>query len=45
MVSLEKMIEERARQQEFMAMMIPRWINNKNAWIGSKQSASRILKK
>lgn len=37
MESLEKFIEARADQSKFMAMMIPRWINTPNAFVGKKQ--------
>ena len=34
MISLEKFIEDRMRQSEFQAMMIPRYLNNPDAFIG-----------
>jgi len=36
MESLEKFIEKRMRQSEFSAMMIPRYLKNPDAFLGSK---------
>jgi len=36
MESLEKFIEKRMQQSEFSAMMIPRYLENPNAFLGSK---------
>jgi len=36
MESLEKFIEKRMKQAEFSAMMIPRYLENPNAFISSK---------
>ncbi len=36
MESLEKFIEKRKQQSEFSAMMIPRYLKNPTAFLGSK---------
>lgn len=36
MESLEKFIEKRMQQSEFSAMMIPRYLEKPNAFLGSK---------
>jgi len=36
MESLEKFIEKRMRQSDFSAMMIPRYLKNPDAFLGSK---------
>lgn len=36
MESLEKFIEKRMRQSEFSAMMIPRYLETPNVFLGSK---------
>lgn len=36
MESLEKFIEKRMKQSEFSAMMIPRYLETPNAFLGSK---------
>jgi hypothetical protein len=36
MESIEKFLEKRMHQSEFSAMMIPRYLENPNAFLGSK---------
>ena len=36
METIEKFLQKRIRQSEFSAMMIPRYLENTNAFLGSK---------